>query len=399
MATCEMLPSDAGFSPAMLRFLDCQAQSIGAGGYGALAAPGSTASFVLSGLLTLFVALFGFRMLFGYTPGVRDGVLAFVKIGVVLALATSWPAYQTLIYDVVLRSPAQIANEIGSPSGLPGTSGGMSARLDGVDRSFDALAIAGVGYTPATPTAPPLFIGFDTFALGSARVLFLAGAMAAFAIVRLAAGLLLALGPLFIAFLLFEGTRGLFEGWARGLIGAALGALATSIVLGVELTLLEPWLYDLLARRATQQAITGAPAQLLATTIVFAIVLAAILAIVARLAAGFRLPISWPSFGTEAGVQSAVTMPSTRHGGDVAIDNRSRAAAVADAVAVAQRRETSSVVESVIAGDRRTGVVTTSAAAAARSAAPVAILPLGQGGLRRTATRRSSSAGMRDKRP
>ena len=37
------------------------------------------------------------------------------------------------------------------------------------------------------------------------------------------AGLLLALGPLFAIFLLFEGTRGLFEGWVRGLAGAALG--------------------------------------------------------------------------------------------------------------------------------------------------------------------------------
>ena len=34
--------------------------------------------------------------------------------------------------------------------------------------------------------------------------------------VRLIAGLLLALGPFFVAFLLFDGTRGLFEGWVRG---------------------------------------------------------------------------------------------------------------------------------------------------------------------------------------
>ena len=66
---------------------------------------------------------------------------------------------------------------------------------------------------------------------------------------RLVAGLLLALGPFFIAFLLFDGTRGLFEGWLRVLGGAALGALGTAIVLGVELALLEPWLADLLACR------------------------------------------------------------------------------------------------------------------------------------------------------
>src|SRR3546814_1507404 len=63
--------------------------------------------------------------------------------------------------------------------------------------------------------APPPFLGFDSFALGFARVIFLVSTIASFAIVRIAAALLLALAPLFVAFLLFDGTRGLFEGWAK----------------------------------------------------------------------------------------------------------------------------------------------------------------------------------------
>src|SRR3546814_2228983 len=65
--------------------------------------------------------------------------------------------------------------------------------------------------------APPPFLGFDSFALGFARVIFLVSTIASFAIVRIAAALLLALAPLFVAFLLFDGTRGLFEGWAKAL--------------------------------------------------------------------------------------------------------------------------------------------------------------------------------------
>src|SRR3546814_11822995 len=107
-----------------LRFLDCQAQLIGAEGYRALAAPGSTASILLTGLITLLIAFIGYRMLLGQTPTIREGVLTFVKLGLVLTLATSWPAYQALVYALILRAPAELAPPIGGPAGPPGSGGG-----------------------------------------------------------------------------------------------------------------------------------------------------------------------------------------------------------------------------------------------------------------------------------
>ena len=95
---CTAPPPTAGFLEGLLSYVDCQAQSIGANGYEALAAPGSTLSLLITGFLTLFMAFMGYRMLFGQTPSLRDGVLAMVKIGIVLALATSWAAYRTLVY-------------------------------------------------------------------------------------------------------------------------------------------------------------------------------------------------------------------------------------------------------------------------------------------------------------
>src|SRR3546814_20239667 len=83
--------------------------------------------------------------------------------------------------------------------------------------------------------APPPFLGFDSFALGFARVIFLVSTIASFAIVCIAAALLLALAPLFVAFLLFDGTRGLSEGWAKALIATALGSLAIAVAVGIEL--------------------------------------------------------------------------------------------------------------------------------------------------------------------
>ncbi|HST37457.1 MAG TPA: type IV secretion system protein, partial [Allosphingosinicella sp.] len=284
---CQGLPSNS-FVAGMIDYVDCQAQTIGASGYQALSAPGSSLSLLLAGLLTLFVAFFGYRMLFGESLTVRDGVLAMIKIGIVLALATGWPAYRTLIYDVALRGPAELAGEIGAPAALPGTTGGMVARLDYADRALLAFAIQGTGEASAAAVTPeqqaqsvlqpgqrmPL-LSFNELMLGGARVLFLASAIGALAVVRLVAGLLLALGPFFIAFLLFDGTRGLFEGWLRVLGGAALGALGTAIVLGVELALLEPWLANLLAYRYAGYQTPGAAMEVFAVTLIFAVTLAA----------------------------------------------------------------------------------------------------------------------------
>ncbi len=354
---CPSFAPATGFLAGVLDFVDCQAQAIGARAIRRWRAPGSTLSLVLTGLLTLFVALFGYRMLFGQAPSVRDGVLALVKIGIVLALATSWPAYRTLIYDVALKGPAELAGEIGRPAGLPGAGGGLVDRLDYTDRALVALAILGTGDTsaPAAQAAPPPagqaairttppqpFAGFNELALGGARVLFLAGAIGALAAVRLIAGLLLALGPFFIAFLLFEGTRGLFEGWIRVLAGAALGALGTAVALGVELALLEPWLADLIARRVAGQAIPGAPIELLVVTLVFALALLAMLIAAWRVALGFRLPPAWraaPDRAAAALRGEEVRRLATVREPSPAPADRSRAAMVVDAVAASQRRE------------------------------------------------------------
>lgn len=410
MAACQPLTYESGFVSGVLNFTDCQAQNIGSGGYQALAAPGSTLSLVLTGFLTIFVALYGYRMLFGQTPGVRDGVMALAKIGIVLALATSWPAYRALVYDVTLHGPAEIAGDVGAPAGLPGAQGGIVSRLSGVDVGFIELNRVGVGTLDETPKSTTTRVvngqtqqviaadhqpdTFEPTALGYARVMFLVTAIGGFAAVRLVAGLLLALGPFFIAFLLFDGTRGLFEGWVRGLAGAALGAVAVSVILGVELALLEPWLTELLARRAVRLSIVGAPTELLVVTMAFALAILAALATVTRLAMGFRMPPSWRTAASNlvsnfAGAHSQ-PRPATPVLQHVPAEQHSRAAAVAEAIAATQRREMAQAVAAAAQAPRQ------SATGLARDLPPPAPTPLGQSYTRRTRARSSGSAGRRD---
>jgi type IV secretion system protein VirB6 len=417
MNGCTPLPPGSGFIQSVLAFLDCQAQILGARGWQALAAPGSTLALLLTGFLTLFVALFGYRLLLGQGPDVRTGVIAFVKIGIVFALATSWGAYSTLVYDVVNRGPAEMATAIGAPSRLPGTGGDLVARLDGADQAFVALTVLGEGQPPpaqAGQTAvlsgvpPQPYPGFNTYAIAGSRMLFLITAIAGLGAVRLVAGLLLAVGPFFIAFLLFENTRSLFEGWVRVLAGAALAALGISIALAVELAMIEPWLSEILARRTADEWMPGMPVELLVVSTAFALIVLAMLYASAKTAFAFRLAPIWQAAARAARNPAsderrfAAAAAGAARGDAPPAEARSRAATVADAVASTQRRESAHI---AVAAARDSGGAGAEAAGAARPAAAgraapssLAPAPLGQSFQRRSRGRVSASAGRRDHR-
>ncbi|MES2986272.1 MAG: type IV secretion system protein [Pseudomonadota bacterium] len=239
--------------------------------------------------------------------------------------------------------------------------------------------------------------GFDSFALGGARLAFLVGTISSFAFVRLTAGLLLALAPLFAGFLLFERTRGLFEGWLRVLIGTAFGALGISVALGVELLVLEPWLSDMLTRRYANLSIEGFPVPLLATALIFNLVLLMILIATTRIALGLTLRVSGPVFSGMRAVLAPASSPANGMAhSPVSIDNRSRAAAIVDAVASVQRREGERASSVTVSNIMETGKAD-NAGAAASNGIIANSRPLGQALRRRTGTRVSARASFRDK--
>ena len=412
IAPCQAPPSTAGFLEGLLSYVDCQAQSIGQNGYEALAAPGSTLSLLVTAFLTLFVAFIGYRMIFGQMLSLREGVLALIKIGIVLALAMSWGAYRTLVYDVALRGPAEVAATVGQPSGLPGAGTGLVERLGFADRNFIRLAALGQGpiitYGPGQPpvnaAGQPVqpFSAFDGFAMGGSRILYLTGAIGGLAAMRLAAGFLLALGPFFIAFLLFEGTRGLFVGWIRALAATALAALGIALALGVELVLLEMKLAELIALRQANVATPGAAVELFVIALIFNMVMLSMVYAAARVALGFRLPDGWRAL--PARLSETFRERETRLAGvpqqsrAAPAEDRSRAAQVVDAVAASQRREAGGPGAPAWSGE---GPVAPSRRVAPQgtehevyAAAPV---PLGQSYRRRTRTRISASSGRRDR--
>ncbi len=145
---CPTIAYGEPFAAAALVAVDCHARGIAGFGYQALATPGSPVQVLVTALLTLFVALIGYRMMLGERPGVMDGVLAVAKIGIVLTLATSWATYRTLAYDTVFDAPTQLVALVGGAAGVPGTAGDLTDRLILVDRGLAQLGELGVWPTP-----------------------------------------------------------------------------------------------------------------------------------------------------------------------------------------------------------------------------------------------------------
>ncbi|WP_209348254.1 type IV secretion system protein [Pontixanthobacter sp. CEM42] len=304
---CPTILTGDRFLVRVIDHIDCQAQFLGSYGYQALGQPGSLASNVMLGLLTLFIALFAFRLLFGPAPGGRDVVFDLLKIGIVLTLAFSWPAFRTVVHDVVVDGPAQVTSIVAAPA-LVGQSERLADRVQKADTAMVRLAELGTGRnTGVTLEGGETGASFagtslqDDTAIGYGRMFYLSGIMGSLVLIRIVAALLLALAPLAAGLLLFEATRGLFSGWIKGLILSMLGSIGVTIVLLVELSILEPWLADALRVRVAGYATPSAAIELFAISSAFLVVKFAMIWLLAKVA----FARGWMSVPTYAGEQAA----------------------------------------------------------------------------------------------
>lgn len=285
---CALIVTGDQFLLRTLSHIDCQAQLIGSYGYQALGQPGSPASALVLGLLTLFIAFIGIRLIFGAPLASRDIVFDVMKIGLVLTLAFSWPAFRTVVYDVTLKGPAEIASVIQSSAGqASGT--GFAERLQQTDNAIAELTEVGAGRNSGALIDADAAGGSfrsaalqDDNAYGSARLLFLSSVIGTLALLRIAAGLLLALAPVVAGLYFFTQSRGIFAGWLRGLVFTFAGSIGATIVLSVELAILQPWLADALRVRELGYATPSAPTELFAITLAFALSLLLMLWLLAK---------------------------------------------------------------------------------------------------------------------
>lgn len=293
MIACPLPDPDAGIALRLSSFLTCQAQALGENGYQALAG-GPMVAGMLTGLVTIFVALIGYRFLLGSMPTMRDGVGWAIRLGMVLALATGWPAFQVLVYRVAVEAPGEFAAVLLPASGL--SAEGLDVRIQ---QAYDTIRLGSSVNPPLTSPAAPApaagaaqagttpatqqqqqqqqanFGPLGQAALPQTASWFVVSTLGVSGGLRLATGFLLAIGPIAIMALLFDATLGLFIGWVRALAGAALALLGATIVTALDLLLVESELAHL---QSVERGVTVIDPQAL-TTIVLAFTLVMLAAI------------------------------------------------------------------------------------------------------------------------
>lgn len=337
---CPVPDADAGLVQGLLTSVDCNVLSMVETGYATLARPDSPVAAALTILLTLYIAVLGFRLMIGRAPlRIGDLTLTFLKIGVVLALATNWPTYQQLVFDTLFRGPEQLAASM-MEAIQPAGSIFRRNPFDGLQIAYDELQRSAAFFAQrvAGPVSP-LQGGnaFGALALNVSAFTMLMTTLGAVLTAKVVLGMLLALGPVFVAFLLFDATRGLFEGWLRASVAFAFAPLLAVLGLVGQLTLIEPQLIQL-AELRTQGVVDLAPAvAIFVLSLVFAAVAVAGALAVGIIAVGFKLPWRDQNVMQEGARQVVVAassaMPQATGAGHAALGQQSRAASIVAAAA------------------------------------------------------------------
>ena len=234
-ANCQQAAQEVGNGvAAALKGVDCVAGEASAAAFGRLFAPGGQLGTVLTILLTLYVAMFGFALLTGRTNvSVRALVPRMATLGIVLMFATSWLAYQSFVWNLAIGTPDYLA---GILTGTGGSATQVFAQK--VDVVFIAIQEASGGNEEFSAFSPEgmMWLGAMLFMLGTVGLL---------VTTKIALGVLVALGPIFVVMALFNGTRGLFTGWVKGMVMCALAPLFAVLGGSVMLELAVPVLASL----------------------------------------------------------------------------------------------------------------------------------------------------------
>jgi type IV secretion system protein VirB6 len=294
MTQCQPFTADgpAGVADALSK-VDCLASDATAVSFGRLFGAHGSFQTALTIILTLYVALLAFNILTGRSA-LRVSVLTprMMTLGLVLTFATSWIAYQSVVWNLATGAPDEIASVLVGTRGSATTI--FAQQLDGV---FTAITDAASAIAPAPAPAAdapgmPTAVVVPTMAspaniLSIAGLILLLGTVGVLVVCRLALAALLILGPVFIVLALFDGTRGLFEGWLKSVAMFALVPLLTVIMGSGALVAISPMVAGL-GEGGAEISLRSAVSILVASIIYVALMLV-VFKVAASLTKGWRM--------------------------------------------------------------------------------------------------------------
>jgi len=267
---------------------------------------------------TLYVMIWGYLLITGKIeePFVT-GIKRIVTLAVILGAALDLWLYNDVIVDTFFNAPGQLA-------------AGVIGAFDSVD-TVDNIIFTGGDAASLLLQKGGLFEGDFSYYIAGFAVYAIVGLTAIYvmfllALSKIALCILLALGPLFIAFLLFETTKRFFEAWIAQMANYAFVTILTVLVAALMMSLVTSTAQAAVARGGSIQ-IADAVRVCLAAGLTF-LIMRQVMPMASGLASGLALS----SFGAVSALLAWGLGRSVGHTGQFARGLTDRESARSDAL-------------------------------------------------------------------
>ncbi len=181
-------------------------------------------------LVTLYVLLWGFSMWRGLIQvPLSDGVMRVIKIVLIGTFVRNAGVYGNHIAQRIYRMPEQFAAVVAPVAAVPARNAidrSIDAGLDVVEKFQSAAAMAS-GFVE------PLVLHLDALVAFFCVGLLAFYAAALMLLAKIGLSIALALGPIFIAALLFEPTRQLFSAWCNQVLNFLMTFIVASTIVSL----------------------------------------------------------------------------------------------------------------------------------------------------------------------
>lgn len=230
-------------------------------------------------LAAIYVMVWGFLHLKGaIEEPLLTGAVRILRLVVVFGVGLRLWQYNALIVDTFFEAPVELAAALAGAADPIGT--------------IDALWDRGGTVAAFLWEKGGIFDGDVGYYIAAVIVYLLVGAVCVYtlflmSLARVALAVLLALGPIFIVLLLFDGTKRFFEGWVAQLANYALVGVLAVLTASLLMTVVEAYAVQTAAKGAAILTVDALDMLLVSGLVL--LILRQVMPIAARLAGGVAL--------------------------------------------------------------------------------------------------------------
>lgn len=190
---------------------------------------------VITLLFTLYIMMLGYQFISHHHHfQIGDVVKRLILMLCVFGLVMNWQLYHLFVYNIFTNEPANISQVLIGSGGSGHSVGNIADALDGISEAVVNAAFGLFGEINFSPSGLAfIFYGLLVLLIGGMMIIY---ALLLFIYAKMMMAVSLALGPIFILFIMWDQTKGLFTAWLNKLITIALIPVITSAILMLMLS-------------------------------------------------------------------------------------------------------------------------------------------------------------------